>query len=427
VKITAFVLGLLLTAAAHAQQSLLDTARAALARGDVAAAEAALSAVVDAPDRNDFDFLRGTLAVRKGDYEAAIIAFRAILTRDATLNRVRLDLAQAYFLKGDDVAALFHFRAALAQGVPPEVMQNVTTYLNRIAARKRWTVDASLAVAPDSNINAATTSDTVDIFGLPFVLDPTAQRRSAVGAALSLDGSYRFALNNEWKLKSAAAFYGTAYGASAFNDRRLSAEIGPAYAPGADLEVVFLAAATRRWLGGDRFTTSAGLRIEGQKVLSSRWAVAAAAAWENRTYDSGTYADYTGPVYTAFTAATTALDAQSVAQFTAGVVRERARAPSLRARQYIAGLSYSRENIWRGFGVAAAFQAAAIRYDAPLLAFGTARRDTQVDYRLSLSNAMIDVWGFAPVLSLIHSDRYSNISLFEFHRIRGEFGVKRSF
>src|SRR5262249_3619811 len=151
-------------------------------------------------DRNDLDFLQGTLANAKGDYATAIKHFRAVLGRDGTLNRVRLDLAKAYFLKGDDAAAEHHFRAAMAQGVPPEVQHNISQYLDQIRRRKRLDVTVRAALAPDTNVNAATTAENVTLYGLPFELDPAARKRSGIGFAGGLSGSYQWDLSAQTKL-----------------------------------------------------------------------------------------------------------------------------------------------------------------------------------------------------------------------------------
>ncbi|SEJ64539.1 hypothetical protein SAMN05518849_11077 [Sphingobium sp. AP50] len=43
----------------------------------------------------------------------------------------------------------------------------------------------SAGLAPDTNINQATAADQVDMFGLPFEIDPSARRRSGVGILIN--------------------------------------------------------------------------------------------------------------------------------------------------------------------------------------------------------------------------------------------------
>src|ERR1700722_13342156 len=75
----------------------LDAARAAIDAERLEDAKKILNSVPeDKVDINDLDFLRGTLASDNGDYDTAIIYFRAILARKPSLNRVRLDLARTF-------------------------------------------------------------------------------------------------------------------------------------------------------------------------------------------------------------------------------------------------------------------------------------------------------------------------------------------
>ena len=89
-----------------------------------------------------------------------------MLARDPTLQRVRLDLALAYFQGGEDGSAAYHFRQALAaEDLPAAVRANALAFLDRIRGRKSWSVTGSLFIAPDTNINEATSAQTVDLFG----------------------------------------------------------------------------------------------------------------------------------------------------------------------------------------------------------------------------------------------------------------------
>ena len=74
--------------------------------------------------------------------DEAIAAFREMLVADPALVRVRLELARAFFLKGEDRLARRHFERVLAGEVPREVAANVRTFLIQIRARRRWDLHA---------------------------------------------------------------------------------------------------------------------------------------------------------------------------------------------------------------------------------------------------------------------------------------------
>ena len=136
----------------------------------------------------------------------AIAAFRAMLVNAPGLVRVRLELARAFFLRGQDRLARRHFELVLASGVPEAVAAKVHQFLKLLRARKRRTGYFGTAIAPDSNLNAASDTEIIyiDVFGarLPFQrqgdfgaefervsrqgrLTPDAWMRGAVGQPLS--------------------------------------------------------------------------------------------------------------------------------------------------------------------------------------------------------------------------------------------------
>ena len=118
-------------------------------------------------------------AARRELYDKAIEAFRAILVNRPDLVRVRLELAWAFFLKGRDELARRHFEAVLAGGVPLPVAVNIRRirrFLAVMQARKRLTGYFGLAVAPGSNLNAASESEIIYIDTV-FVRPPSRHAR----------------------------------------------------------------------------------------------------------------------------------------------------------------------------------------------------------------------------------------------------------
>ena len=86
--------------------------------------------------------------------DEAIAAFHTMLIKRPELVRVRLELARAFFLKGEDRLARRHFEQVLAGKPPAAVALNVNRFLNIMRARKRWSLRLGMALAPDSNISA---------------------------------------------------------------------------------------------------------------------------------------------------------------------------------------------------------------------------------------------------------------------------------
>ena len=96
-------------------------------------------------------FLLGLIDARRGFPRRAARRFEAILARRPELTRVRLELARVYHTLGLDEKARFHFESSLADELPSSVETAVEGFLNRIDARKRWSLSLSTAVVPESN------------------------------------------------------------------------------------------------------------------------------------------------------------------------------------------------------------------------------------------------------------------------------------
>ena len=131
-------------------ETLIETARAALAKGELEDAEFLLRGIKPGEGNiDDLDFLYGSIAMAREDWQTAIARFRAMLIRDPTLPRVRLDLALAYFRAEEDSSAAYHFRQALGdEDLPPIVRTRALAFLDAIRRRKTWSVRASGRARP---------------------------------------------------------------------------------------------------------------------------------------------------------------------------------------------------------------------------------------------------------------------------------------
>ena len=256
-------------------ETLLEAGRAALAAGQLDDAEILLEGV-DPRESNidELDFLHGSIAVGRGNWEAAITRFRAILARDPTLLRVRLDLALAFFRAREDSSAAYHFRQVLgAEDLPPAVRARALAFIEAIRRRKSWSISASAALAPDSNINAATSARRVQLFGFPAQLSEDARQTSGVGVTVDIAGGYEARISPDLRFRTRAGLYTRTHQKSQFNDRTLTLAAGPRLIfENFDLRPELTARG--RELGGDTYSRAAGLR------LSSDWLVAPAMAAE---------------------------------------------------------------------------------------------------------------------------------------------------
>jgi hypothetical protein len=406
--------------------SPLNQARIAISQGRLEQARALLnSADKSKVDINDLDFLWGTWFADCGDYDHAIEHFRAVLTRKPEMNRVRLDLARAFFMKGDYAVAEYHFRLAEAAGLPPPVQANVDKMLDEIKRRKKWTADASFGLQPSTNINSATTAGTVNLYGTPYQLSQSAQKTSGVGVVGSLSGSYQADMTSNTRLVVGSSVNGTDYFQHDFDDNSANAFIGPRFLIGKASEATVEATATQRWFGGQNYYSGGGMRVEGKTNVSPRLQLDGSVAAQQLNYSSN-YSVYTGPVTTISGGATYGIDTQSFVRLDSGIIHEQTEVAAFRDTQYFIGPNYYHE-FPRGFIGNVGVNADFALFDAPLEAFGVTRRDTTLNYQVGISNRKINLFGFMPVVTYVHTNRYSDINLYSFSSDRAILGASQNF
>ena len=406
---------------------LIETAREAIARGDLDDAELLLDGVTpDDANIDDLDFLYGTIAVKRGEWRGAITRFRAMLTRNPDLPRVRLDLAFAHFQAGEDGPATHHFRLALGTRDLPEVVRaRALAFLDQIRRRKTWSITGSVSLAPDTNINEATSATEVELFGLPADLSEDARRTSGVGLSANLSGGHEGRISEDVRFRTAAGVRTRTYGPgkSGFNERVLSLRAGPRFLfEKSDFRPELTAGL--RDLGGNLYSRSVGLELSGNWLLAPAWHLSASVGGERVSYETFLGAGNTWSVNLGLAHALgTAIQVRADAAFR----REKLDSDARSWREYILGVSATRE-LPRGFVLGGGPLFRLRGYDAPLPIFGPdARRDRTIAARLTVSNRRIDWFGFSPRITLRHERRYSNLDLHDYERTVAEFSMARTF
>ena len=407
-------------------ESLIEAARAALAKGELEDAEFLLKGIKPGEgNADDLDFLYGSIAMAREDWQTAIARFRAMLIRDPTLPRVRLDLALAYFRAKEDGSATYHFRQVLGdQDLPPVVRARALAFLDAIRRRKTWSVSAAITLAPDSNINAATSSRQVNLFGFPAQLSEDARQTSGVGLNANISAGFEARISPDLRFRTSAGLSTRTYGKSQFNDRTLTLQAGPRLslrevrpAPGTDN-------ARLRQLGGDTYSRAAGIGLSGDWHVAPAWRLSAAVGGERISYE--TFLGE-GNMYSTRVGLAHAFGRATLLRADGAFRREAVEREAYSWREFIAGVSATRE-LPRGFVVTAGSTYRLRRYDRPLAAFGPdARRDRTLAGRIKLSNRHIELFGFMPELTVKHERRSSNLSLYDYRRNQVEVGVVRTF
>ena len=364
---------------------------------------------------------------REALLDGAIAAFREMLIDQPGLVRVRLELARAFFLKGEDSLSRRHFELVLAGNPPAPVATNVRRFLLQIRARRRWSLHAGFALAPDSNIGGTSDERTIYIFGLPFQRDAQDLTTSGVGLAVWGGAEYHYPLNDRMRLRAGADLSRREYEGSAFDDTYGSVHLGPRILVDGNTEASVLATASQRWAGTMKDFHSLGGRVEVGHRLSRRVTVNGRLSWEDRHYRTRTFLD--GPALDVSLGGAWVVTPTVRADVSLGYGHER---PALMRERHEgvrvgAGVSVI---LPRGFTVGGGGEYRWTDYEAgwfPQVPDGSAREDRTWNVRASVFNRGITLLGFSPEVSVVHEVRETNAQLYDYERTRGELRFVRQF
>ena len=359
--------------------------------------------------------------------DEAIAIFHAMLVREPGLVRVRLELARAFYLKGEDDLAVRHFEAVLAGGVPDAVAANVRQFLDEIRARNRWSFTLGAALAPDTNIGAGSEERTIYIFGLPFERDAEELTTSGVGIAVWGGAEYQVLLAERWRLRAGGDAARREYSGSEFDQLYFSTHLGPRWLVDARTEGSLLASARQRWTDTVPDNREFGARLEAARRLTPRVTAFVRASWHDRRYRNRPWLD--GPIMDVSLRGSWVVTPTLRADLSGGYGwerpdRERERNSS---RWLGAGITVI---LPLGFTVGTGGEIRWSDFDdawLPHTPAGEDRADRTRSLRLSVHNRAFTLSGFSPELIVVNEERETNAQLYDYERTRGELRFVRQF
>jgi hypothetical protein len=358
---------------------------------------------------------------RRELYDKAIAAFRLILVNHPELVRVRLELARAFFLKGQDGLARRHFELVLAGGVPPPVAANIRRFLAAMQTRNRFTGYFGAAIAPDSNLNAASESEIIYLGGLRFARQGDFGARSGLGLSVWGGGEYQQPLSERLRLRVGADMAVREYPGGNFDQTFLATHAGPRWLASPITEISLLGTAQRQWLGDEPYVDEVGVRLELERRLTARLWVRGTAAVRERDHRQRDSLD--GPL-TDFTA-TFVWTAAPVLRVYATVGYERDHAALEHWRNLSRWVRVGTSLVLPlGFTLDTSAQMRRTYYEGSGRlhhhTLGGQRLDRTRTLSLSVLNRAFTLYGFSPQLALINEARLTNAQLQDYERNRAE-------
>ena len=369
---------------------------------------------------------------REALLDQAIASFHAMLVEAPGLVRVRLELARAFFLKGEDELARRHFVYVLAGDPPAPVAANVRRFLGEIEGRGRWSYKIGAALAPDSNIGGTSDERTIYIFDLPFERDIEELTTSGIGVSVWGGAEYQKLLGERVRLRAGAEFARREYERSQFDQLFVGTHLGPRLQLDKDTGLSVLASARQRWLDTAPDNHELGGRLEVNRRLSQSVTVSANATWHGRRYRSPNRDHLDGPVFnSSLRAAWVAMPTVRL-EASGGYGWERPTSERWRNRSHWVGTGVS-VILPLGFNVGAGaelrwtdYHESEGRWFPPTLD-GEARGDRTHSFRASVHNRGFTLAGFSPELVVVHEERETNAQAYDFKRTRGELRFVRQF
>ena len=404
---------------------VMAVADQAAKHGDLATAEKAYGALAEDRDpevRAEALFRHGMILAQAGELNRAALLFRRLLDQRPDASRARLELARTLDRMGDKDAAWREVRAVQASGLPPEVARMVDRYSEALRAARPFGASFQIALAPDSNINTSTRSDTLGtVFG-DFEIKDASKAKSGIGLALSGQAYRRLSLGGDDALLARVSGTGNLYKRSDFNDVALDVALGPELQLGRN-RLNVEAAATQRWYGMKPYMRSARLSVSLIRPIgrtTQLQLVGSAGLSDYRLNDLQDGKTFYGRIKLEH-----ALSATTGIGVNISAGRTVAKDAAYSTRDWRVGLVG-----WRDIGRAtltAEAEYGRLRADDRLVLLPEARADRYSRLTLGATFRHLTVAGFAPVTRFTIERNRSTVAFYDYSRKRTEIGISRAF
>ncbi len=405
-----------------AQQQL---ARALMHLQKTDEALAILQELKDQPqaDQTEVEFLLGLGALKNKNYAQAAKHFREILTNRPQEIRVRLELARALFLSGEDESARYHFEYVLATKPPEGVQPTVQRFLDAIRARRGWQLHIGMGISPDTNINSAPSNESIRIGDLLFDLDPDSQKRSGIGLTWEAAALWRHPLSQNWQLVTRGIGNQRNYKGSVADDTIARTSLGLRWLrPGSATDLTALVG--RRWLSSSPYNYEFGLELANEHRLLRNLSLRENAQLLKRRYRNNFRAN--GYVFYTAGALSFGLDPVSTMDLNLAFARTIANSGHFSSSSPSIAAGIQREF---KFGISARIgvRYAHTRYDSATALGGVRRNEKRTTFTLTLRKRDWNLFGLTPEISIDRERNLSNVEFYRYRRTQFNLGVSKQF
>lgn len=355
-------------------------------------------------------------------YRAAAMALRALLDEKPDAARARLELARMLAAMGDERAARRELRQVQASGLPAQVAVMVGKFDQLLRTRKTVGGSLELALAPDSNINRATSAQVLNTIIAPLTLSHDAQAQSGLGLHLAGQGYVRVEVGANLAIVPHVSGLANLYRAGQFNDISASGLIGLEWQHGRD-RVTPSAGGSWRWFGGSLYAQTDTLALDWLHPLGKRAQIVVSGSASRAEYRRNDLQN--GAIYDLNATLERALSARAGFSFSLSATRQTARDPG-----YATMAGGATVLGWREIGATSAYVSLGGRRtigDQALFLFGEKRREWLLSARAGATFRKLAVRQIAPLLRVTYERNISSLALYDYRRVALEVGLTRAF
>lgn len=391
-------------------------------------------------DRTDVLFLTGLSAIEASRrmppartmekialLDEAVAALRAILVDRPDLVRVRLELARAFFYKGEDLLSRGHFDRVLAGKPPKAMVANINRFLRLIRARRRWQAHFGFSIAPDTNIGAVSDSEIIYIYGLPFRRNEFDGESSGMGFVFWGGWEYQHPLARRVRMRMGTDISIREYKNDEFDQMTVSLHAGPRWWMNPVTEMSLLASARQRRSGGRVYSHEYGARFEVEHRLTRRIRLSGRASWHERDYVRDEHLE--GPQMDFSLSGSWVLTPTLQLRGAFGYAAEDPESRKWRNRTRWGRLGAS-VALPFGFTLGGNAELRETDYQGgwhPFVPDNSSREDEVRIFSASVFNRGFTALGFSPQLVVVNEQRESNAQLHGYKRTRAELRFVRQF
>ncbi len=354
--------------------------------------------------------------------DEALKALEAHLAAEPGDALSRFQLGEIHYRHRRDQSAALAFRLALAGHLEPFRVQMAQARLASITARRPWRFWGGVSLAPDSNVNGATDARQIELFGLPFMLDPSARRQSGIGVNAFAGAERTWHLSPKLSVRAGLNAQVIDNPGRVSDFASLNVVAGPEWRVGPTSVVSLRPTYGVTWYGGRKLEEGPGLSASGDLYSANRrWTMDA--SYQN--LESQLLPGRTGATYSLALTRTRYFESSLWRGF-GSVGMRRARDASEGYRQALLGAG----RLFQGPRATFLYvegSALERRYQGVSVAFGKRREDHEIAMQMRLSKQDWLVYGAHPFTSLLVSRTQSNVTLYSNTRQRFEFGLTREF